>query len=240
MYKVELNLPFDKYFNAANNVYGCDKEFFRSLCKYSPIELADIDENLYLPILRDYGIDITWEDIENNERLYRLLQEAINIIGYYAFETMFFDMARDVYDNEFENNAIKFLNDKNNEFYGYITIDDVYIGLFQDDFNVHYSYEDEDVMEFFGDEEDYTNIEKARKEFEDIINELIIDKLQELDDYIGSKIVDMFGYGKFSFDINKKQDYSYFKDYLKGSLNFGFFFDGVKREVAKMKRGELR
>jgi hypothetical protein len=31
-----------------------------------------------------------------------------------------------------------------------------------------------------------------------------------------------------------------FKDYLKGSLNFGFFFNDIEREVAKMKRGKFK
>jgi hypothetical protein len=243
MRKVKLGFSlydFDNFKEKVDKIFNDD--YFKSISKYEHMKLTDIDENLYLPALEYLDEDITWEDIENNEELYKLLEKVVNLAGYSALQKKVFEMALDLYLNEFDNNIIKFLNDKNNEFYGYITIDDAYtwVDLSRDfdriySVNIYYSYEDEDVMEFFGDEGGYTNIEKARKEFEDIINELIFDKLQELDDYIGSKIDNMIGREKFRLDINKEPDYSYFKKEFEFFLYGGFYWDEIQWIFFKKK-----
>jgi hypothetical protein len=205
------------------------------------MKLTDIDENLYLPILKELGVDITWEDIENNERIYRIIEEMVNMAGYEALKRKFFTTVWDVYIDEFNNNIIKLLNDKNNEFYGYITIEDAYAEASW--VIVKYMYKDEDAIRFFrkelGFDDSVIVFGDIQKDFEDIIGGLIEEKLHGLDYYIGDKIFDMFGYGKFNFDINNRSDYLYFKKEIglfeAGDYYYGYF-DRLKREIAKMKK----
>jgi len=209
MYKSVLEFSFGN-FGTANLIFNDFDRYFERV--WDSVSLADINEDLYMPILKKHGIDITWEDIENNEELYELLEEMVNDANYDDEYTGFLSGYMLEYTKNFNYKIEKLLKDEGIYYYTHnIQVDmDTDKGVFR----IKYEYDDKNVMDYLSVDEDdyYENKEGYRREFEYGIKLDIKGIIREIDEYTGRVFADAKGYEFYDFTEGKRAFMDRFED----------------------------
>jgi hypothetical protein len=209
MYKSVLEFNF-KDFDTANYIFNDFDHYFGPSMDLIP--LSNISDNLYMPILKKHGFDITWEDIENNEELYKLLEEMVNDANYDAEYIGFLSGHMLEYTKKFDYKIGEFLEDEG--IYDYIHNIQADIDTDKGVFRIKYEYDDKNIMDYFSADEDdyYENKEYYRKEFEYEIKLDTKGIIRDFDEYMGRVFADARGYEFYDFKEGEKAFMDRFED----------------------------
>ena len=209
MYKKVLEFDF-KDFEMANYMFNDFDRYFEPSRDLIP--LSNISDDLYMPILKKHGFDITWEDIKNNEELYELLEEMVNDANYDAEFVGFFEGYMLGYTKNFDYKIGEFLEDEGiSDYIHNIQADiDTDKGVFR----IKYEYDDKDVMDYLSADEDdyYENKEDYRRKFEYEIKLDIRGIMLDFDKYIERIFANAWGYEFYDFTEGEKAFMYRFED----------------------------
>ena len=220
MYKKVLEFNF-KDFDTANFIFNDFDRYFEP-GDYT-ISLGDIRDDLYMPILKKHGFDITWEDIESNEELYELLEEMVNDANFVAEHVGFLEGYKSGYTKEFNHKIWDFFEAE--EISDYIHNIKAVMDTDKEVFRIEYEYDDKGVVDYFAEEnEDYYSEykEQFRTDFEGDVRFNIKNAIQRFDKYMERAFADARGY-EFYDDIKGEDAFMYrfedlvieYKDKLK-------------------------